>query len=259
MAQTFSQFCSEIGLPLKNERWSWCAINEERKQAVFTVWEDRLDKPARESIDFSWLADPTRTENGAREFRRVILKVVEEKYDAYGILCEAADVDARPRKRKRFERELLVLNIALENEIFIARITGKVNPSVVRNEMSVVDLMDSARSAIDDLDADLIGATTPNRISSPSVFFARDNKVRQRVIKRAKGRCEHCGELGFLKSDGTYYVEAHHIISLAKQGPDMLDNVIALCPNHHREAHFGEGWERLEAEFKIRLAKLRGN
>lgn len=259
MAQTFSQFCSEVGLPLKNERWSWCAINHERKQAVFTVWEDRLDKPARDRIDFSWLADPSRTENGAREFRRVILEVIESGYDAYGILCEAADVDARPRKRKRFEKELLLLKVSKEDDRFIARITGKVAPSVVRNDTSVVNLLHSARSAIDDLDDEPLGNVAPQRATATSSFYVRDDKVRAKVIKRAKGKCEYCGADGFQKNDGSRYLEAHHIISLAQQGPDTVKNVIALCPNHHREAHFGESWEQLESNFKSILAKLRGN
>lgn len=113
--------------------------------------------------------------------------------------------------------------------------------------------------AIDDLDQPDIGNTSPKRSSYLATFIVRDDRVRKQFLKRAQGRCEHCGELGFKRSNGSYFVEAHHIISLAEQGPDTLENVIALCPNHHREAHFGEGWEQLEADFKVKLAKLRGN
>jgi 5-methylcytosine-specific restriction enzyme A len=256
MKQTFSQFCSELGLPLRNERWSWCALSEEKRQAVFTVWDDRLTRPKRDSIDFSWLTDPARTENGAREFRRVILRVIEEDFDAYGILCEAKDIEASPRIRKRFDRELLVMKIAVEDHRHIARICGKVDPKVVRREESVVDAMNFARSAIDDLNSEPAGNAAPLRTSYSGTFIVRDDKVRQRVIRRANGKCEFCGELGFLKADGTRYVEAHHIISLADQGPDTLENVIALCPNHHREAHFGENLVALEAEFLLKLEKL---
>ncbi len=112
-------------------------------------------------------------------------------------------------------------------------------------------------NAIDDLDQPDIGNISPKRSSYSATFIVRDDRVRKLVLKRAQGRCEHCGELGFKRLDGSHFVEAHHIISLAEQGPDTLDNVIALCPNHHREAHFGEGWKQLEAEFKAKLAKLR--
>ena len=113
-------------------------------------------------------------------------------------------------------------------------------------------------SAIDDLDGGQFGAVEPMRTAYSGTFFVRDEQVRKRVIKRARGKCEFCGALGFMKPSGGYYVESHHIISLAKQGPDTLDNVIALCANHHREAHFGEGWKQLEAKFQAKLAKLRG-
>lgn len=113
--------------------------------------------------------------------------------------------------------------------------------------------------AINDLDQPDIGSISPKRSSYSAIFIVRDDRVRRLVLKRAQGRCEHCGELGFKRFNGSHFVEAHHIISLAEQGPDTLDNVIALCPNHHREAHFGESWEQLETEFKAKLAKLRGH
>jgi HNH endonuclease len=126
---------------------------------------------------------------------------------------------------------------------------------LVRIEAGVLQ---TGRSAIEDLD-ELNGSDAPTRTPYFGERFVRDGKIRAAVLVRAKGRCEHCGAAGFKTSSGKSYLETHHIISLAKQGPDTLENVIALCANHHREAHFGEGWEQLEAEFKAKLAKLRGN
>jgi 5-methylcytosine-specific restriction enzyme A len=203
------------------------------------------------------MADPSRTQNGAREFRRVILKVVDQGYDAFGILCEAVDVDASPRKRKRFERELLALKITQNGEQFVAHITGIVDPLVVQKKLSVVGAMDHARSAIDDHNDHPPGDSAPERKSFASTYFPRDQKVRDAVIRRAKGKFEHCQCPGFTKDNGKPYLEAHHIISLSKQGPDTLENVIALCANHHREAHFGENWLELESKFKAYLAGLK--
>ena len=39
--------------------------------------------------------------------------------------------------------------------------------------------------------------------------------------------------------DGTPYLEVHHKIPLAKDGEDTIENAEALCPNCHREKHFG--------------------
>lgn len=61
---------------------------------------------------------------------------------------------------------------------------------------------------------------------------------------------------GFLLPSGQRYVEAHHIIALAADGRDTLSNVIALCPGHHREAHYGVDAETLESDFVIRLGDI---
>ncbi|KXU87140.1 hypothetical protein CR51_36000 [Caballeronia megalochromosomata] len=79
--------------------------------------------------------------------------------------------------------------------------------------------------------------------------YLRNPKVRKRVIEYANGLCEYCRRPGFLKLSGERYLEAHHIISLADNGDDSFDNVIGLCPEHHREAHFGANGEALEEKF----------
>jgi 5-methylcytosine-specific restriction enzyme A len=40
----------------------------------------------------------------------------------------------------------------------------------------------------------------------------------------------------------------HHIVALANDGVDRMTNVIALCANHHREAHFGEQRDKIEKQ-----------
>lgn len=117
---------------------------------------------------------------------------------------------------------------------------------------SIADLPD----AIDDLDGE-IGNERPGRREGKTSYIVRDLEVRRQVIKRANGRCEFCGAEGFEKDDGSRFVEAHHIIHLAQQGPDTMENVIGLCPNHHREAHFGKDRVNFEEELKSALTKIR--
>ncbi len=101
---------------------------------------------------------------------------------------------------------------------------------------------------LNDLDVP-VGNDTPDRASSVSFTVIRDPEVRYYVIKKAEGRCEYCKKEGFLMQNGLRYLEAHHIISLAHQGKDTVKNVIALCPEHHREAHYGAEAEALEKDF----------
>ncbi len=60
------------------------------------------------------------------------------------------------------------------------------------------------------------------------------------VLKRAKGICELCKKQApFKKQDEIPYLEVHHWTPLADGGEDTIQNAAALCPNCHREAHFG--------------------
>lgn len=42
------------------------------------------------------------------------------------------------------------------------------------------------------------------------------------------------------------------------RGPDTVANVIALCADHHRQAHYGKDSEALEAAFLDKLRTLNG-
>jgi hypothetical protein len=113
------------------------------------------------------------------------------------------------------------------------------------------DYADANSNAIDDL-----GADTPDRIRSDAWSYSRDPRVRDAVLRRAQGRCEFCGQLGFIKPDGTRYLESHHVIALASDGEDRTTNVIALCPNDHREAHFGNRRQEIEAKMILKLKAM---
>jgi len=113
-------------------------------------------------------------------------------------------------------------------------------------------------SAISDL-SEPEGVEAPDRASRYNTLtFKRDGNVREFVKSRSQGMCELCGKLGFLMPSGQYYIETHHIIYLSKNGQDTPQNVIGLCPDHHREAHFGADAEALEVKMiDIMRAKSR--
>lgn len=75
----------------------------------------------------------------------------------------------------------------------------------------------------------------------------RDPAVRQYALNRAKGKCQLCNTPGFALPNGGTFLETHHVIPLSEEGPDHVNNVVALCPNHHREAHFGLNAEAIRA------------
>ena len=68
----------------------------------------------------------------------------------------------------------------------------------------------------------------------------------------------------FVKSDGSNYFEAHHLIPICKQAGyknslDVAANLICVCPNCHRRLHLGkndEVQEILKSIYDIRAVRL---
>ena len=87
--------------------------------------------------------------------------------------------------------------------------------------------------------------------------YSRNPKIRAAVLQMAAGRCERCDQLGFLTVSGTCYLETHHIVGVAESGPDSIDNVIAVCPNCHRQAHFAANRVQVENEFMRAIRRRR--
>jgi 5-methylcytosine-specific restriction protein A len=81
----------------------------------------------------------------------------------------------------------------------------------------------------------------PARTQVVSTAFQRNPDVVAAVLIRAKGQCEDCKRPAPFKraSDDTPYLEVHHRVHLAQGGDDTVENAVALCPNCHREAHYG--------------------
>lgn len=66
----------------------------------------------------------------------------------------------------------------------------------------------------------------------------RDPFVVEYVKRRANGKCQLCGkDAPFVDKQGKQYLEEHHIVWLSKDGPDMVGNAVALCPNCHKKMH----------------------
>lgn len=84
-------------------------------------------------------------------------------------------------------------------------------------------------------------AKLPTKIPVLSYAFVRNPDVAAEALLRAAGKCERCkADAPFKrKKDGQPYLEVHHIIQLALGGEDTVSNTLALCPNCHRNLHFG--------------------
>lgn len=253
-SQSFSAFCEWLGAPLVNVADRWCGYNPERGIGVFNIWADRLQGGRYLLWDHATHSIDSRV--GAKELGRVLPTLLSAGHAAYGILAEAVDIDASPRSRGYFDdKELLVLRLEMDGANIVAHVTGVVSAADVAEQRS--GTLQPFDSAIDDLGVPPSGNPSPDRISvQGGTGYRRDPSVRNYVVKRAAGQCEYCGVQGFELADGTFYVEAHHVIALSARGPDTVANVIALCAEHHREAHYGKSAEALEKAFLEKLCAL---
>ncbi|MES2594412.1 MAG: HNH endonuclease [Verrucomicrobiota bacterium] len=234
-----------LGAVPTNPRWSWCAVTPDHKRAVFTLWEDEMIAGRNRLL---WDDYDTIIKHGEVDQRRVLDLVIAEEIPAYGLICVAQDTSATPRSIKEVRPDYLMrLKVVRDSAAVWGLHQGEILLAELVKNISTLGQLHT--NALADLRNPPPGVDAPDRALSVGYTVVRDDKVRSYVIKRADGRCEHCGALGFLLPYGGRYLEAHHIISLANQGRDNANNVIALCPEHHRQAHYGVDAESLEAQF----------
>jgi|GEM_PF-384273 5-methylcytosine-specific restriction protein A len=92
--------------------------------------------------------------------------------------------------------------------------------------MSVSDLLNRAMQA----------QPSERRIVRSQVQ-TRDAFVAEYARKRANGICQLCEQPAPFRVGDTPFLEVHHVIPLSENGPDTIENTVALCPNCHRRMH----------------------
>ncbi|RZO82787.1 MAG: HNH endonuclease [Oceanococcus sp.] len=105
--------------------------------------------------------------------------------------------------------------------------------------------------------------TLPTGNKSPSSFqtsvtqYARDPAVVAWVLAEAAGTCECCeNPAPFTRDDGSPFLEVHHVLRLADGGEDTTNNAVALCPNCHRELHYGAQKIELATKLRRKVSRL---
>ncbi len=125
-------------------------------------------------------------------------------------------------------------------------------PTRELQEQRLEQAVEEAKADLDVLEARIRASrrlSQPRSGTTTTTVFNRDPNIIAYAKGRAGYRCEvpGCDVPVFFKADGEPYVEVHHIHTLADGGEDIIDNVACLCPNHHREIHFGIRRSELEA------------
>ena len=101
------------------------------------------------------------------------------------------------------------------------------------------------------------GSKNPTRTVSETTSYARDPRIVAWILEESKGICECCDKPApFNKTDGDFYLEVHHLKRLADKGSDTITNAVALCPNCHREMHYGENRDEILNQLYSKIDRL---
>ena len=97
---------------------------------------------------------------------------------------------------------------------------------------------------------------TKDRKEKQRIAYQRADAIKKYVLARANGICEGCEEPAPFRTSKGPYLECHHLHRLTDGGPDHPANVIALCPNCHREVHYGTQRLDLNSSFIKKISKI---
>ncbi len=130
-------------------------------------------------------------------------------------------------------RKVIVFHLDIDSAY-----SNQPNPNITLN--SSKNIKDLSNKSIDELRMAALtkSSNIPSTRDKVMHAFYRSEAIKQYVKERAKGKCEGCNKPApFIAKKGPY-LECHHLYRLSDGGPDHPNNVIALCPNCHRKAHF---------------------
>lgn len=154
----------------------------------------------------------------------------------------AAKPEAAPVSDMQSDEDGIDL-FALHAELQKSGYKGRIWPPLGPDDPSEQELIEAAETLLSK-ERTLrlaIAAKVPTTRLVTTAVFDRNPDVIAEVLYRAQGVCQRCnGPAPFVRrSDGTPYLEVHHVVQLAYGGEDTVANAVALCPNCHRYHHNG--------------------
>lgn len=101
------------------------------------------------------------------------------------------------------------------------------------------------------------GVNKPQSKETVVTQYSREATVKSWVLNEAQGICECCRKKApFKTAEGLPYLEVHHVLEISNGGSDTTSNSVAICPNCHRELHFGASREILKEKLYKTVSRL---
>jgi len=121
-----------------------------------------------------------------------------------------------------------------------------VRPWVLPSRIKTVNNLDSFQSELEALlpwsspkAVDIEEPNPPNRMTVGTTRAIRDTKTSLGLKRLYRHKCQVCGAT--IKLSDRDFSETHHLQPLGKiyQGPDVQENMLVVCPNHHAQLNYG--------------------
>lgn len=136
------------------------------------------------------------------------------------------------------------------------------NEGLVYTEEDSLVIEQNKKRAIEKLMPDIIHQIAKNKDDERKCTYHnvkqynRDQAVSKDTKNRANGICDLCEQPApFITKEGPY-LETHHVVTLAENGPDAIYNTVAICPNCHRKVHALRKKEDLKKLTKVIMKYL---
>lgn len=130
----------KIGYKLVNDRWSWGAVDRERKSIVLLVWQDQIiNREGKRYVEIQRSKEKqiAADDRLGRSERDEHIELLRSGYAGLLVLQMAKDPNASPRTRKEWSDRLSIAGeiIELENGRRMIEITGKVEMRDLQRQM----------------------------------------------------------------------------------------------------------------------------
>lgn len=216
------------GNPTANPKYcfNWSFVREDKQVVVLNLWHEEMEIENKRIFQKHKFKHYALEQVGQRKTRSLeidnaVRMAYENKLPVHVAICLGGLRDKGVKKRE------------LDSERwFVTGYDRQTGACLIERGFH-----ETAKQLVDQFEAHKITGIA-NQYEQNGLAYVRSSYIRRRVLIRANGFCEFCGFEGFTTNNGANYLETHHIIPLSEGGLDVEENVIALCSNDHKRAHF---------------------
>lgn len=243
--QTVTEITQRLGISMIS-KYDWCFSDSKNGTHLLNIWHDHMTE---EDGEICFIDDSAEWADRNRE---TAVSVQLNRASAVTSLIQTAYYTKQPvhvailngvRKKIRSRETNEAQQRELDDILWYPHHRGDDGRiRVIRGKPQPVDFDPNAEILQNSQAKPLPIPAPPIKVErNGTATFERDSEVVKLAKRRAfDGRCELCGEEGFRTAKGEFYLEGHHVIPLNCGGLDDVRNVVAICADDHRRAHYGE-------------------